>query len=111
MPECSNTYAMRDGKCAALSEYVVLSHAFAEENFSGIDGWTIKGNSNGLVTSRCGSASLVGGFNVFGSGATASKEFVVPAHYRLRLKVQFFKIDAWNDEYLYIDVDGRRVWQ
>jgi hypothetical protein len=27
------------------------------------------------------------------------------------VQVQFYKIDSWDNEFLYVDIDGRRVWQ
>lgn len=42
-----------------------------EEKFAGLNGWTIEKSAGGRTHSECDGKSLVGGFNVFGVGATA----------------------------------------
>jgi len=54
---------------------------------------------------------LVGGFNIFGAKALARKSWTVPKHKRMRIMVQMWKIDSWDGEFLFIDVDGSRIWQ
>jgi len=49
---------------------------------------------------------MVGGFNIFGVGATAEKKFTIPSHKKLRLQMTIFKIDSWDDEWMMIKVDG-----
>jgi len=56
-----------------------------EQKFSGLNGWIIDKAAGGRTLSECDSKTLVGGFNVFGVGASAKKAFNVPKHKRLRL--------------------------
>jgi len=94
-----------------LYNFVVLNQAFVDKTFTGVDGWTLTGAAGGRTNSDCGGVSLVGGFNVFGAGASAKKTFVIPAaHKRLRLTVQLWKIDSWDGEWLFIDVDGVKIF-
>lgn len=37
--------------------------------------------------------------------------FNIPEHSRVRLLVQLWKIDSWDNEWLYINVDGVRLWE
>jgi len=46
----------------------------------------LTGAAGGRVNADCAGVTLVGGFNVFGAGASAKKSFVIPAaHKKLRL--------------------------
>lgn len=53
---------------------------------------------------------MAGGYNVFGTKAIAKKTFNLSGHKSLRLKVQLWKIDSWDYEELFIQVDGQIVW-
>jgi hypothetical protein len=40
----------------------------------------------------------VGGFNAFGRRATVAKTIRLPPHYKLKIKVQLWRIDSWDNE-------------
>jgi hypothetical protein len=55
---------------------------------------------------------LAGGFGVFGAGASISRNFPnLPAHNILKLKVQFWKIDSWDNEEARVFADGKIIWK
>jgi hypothetical protein len=50
---------------------------------------------------------MLGGYEVFGSGATAETTISgVPTHSYLHLKFDFYSIDSWDDESYYVYVDN-----
>lgn len=42
---------------------------------------------------------MVGGFNVFGARSGLVKQFNLPTHYQMRLRMKIFKIDSWDNEH------------
>lgn len=54
---------------------------------------------------------MVGGFDILGATASASKEFEIPPHKRLRLMMTIYKIDSWDNEWMFVKVDGVDVWK
>lgn len=54
---------------------------------------------------------MVGGFDIMGIGAKATKTFEIPPHKRLRLQATIYKIDSWDGEFMIIKVDGTEVWK
>ncbi|CAD8123671.1 unnamed protein product [Paramecium sonneborni] len=54
---------------------------------------------------------MVGGFDIMGTKASATKTFDVPPHKRLRLQSTIYKIDSWDGEFMIIKVDGTDVWK
>ncbi|CAD8205747.1 unnamed protein product [Paramecium pentaurelia] len=87
----------------AYEYWITQYSAFTSNNIIDNEGWSVQGN-NGL-TSFCNGVSLFGGFNVFGSGASASKLINLPPHYKLRVSFEFWKIDSWDKEYAYFILD------
>lgn len=79
--ECAANFALQKGQCAELGNFVLLNSAFQAKQFNGVDGWTLSGNVNSLSTSVCGDSTLIGGFNVFGSGAKATKKYEKVLHH------------------------------
>jgi len=54
---------------------------------------------------------MIGGYNIFGLKASAEKTFEIPPHHRLRLQMTIFKIDSWDNEWMYVKVDGVDVYK
>eukprot|EP00759_Apiculatamorpha_spiralis_P009384 PhF_6_TR15991/c1_g1_i1/m.25091 len=50
--------------------------------------------------------SMLGGYNMFGTGATITRQFQLPAHKRLRIKARVLSIDTWDGEAFLVHVDG-----
>jgi hypothetical protein len=55
---------------------------------------------------KCDKVGLVGGYGAFGKGATALKQLNLPPHYKLKVNVQLWKIDSWDNEVMFVLVDG-----
>lgn len=34
----------------------------------------------------------------------------MPGHYRIKVKLTFVKMDSWDNEHAYIEVDGKKIW-
>ncbi|CAD8114329.1 unnamed protein product [Paramecium sonneborni] len=66
--------------------------------------WTI---TNALNTySDCAGTRILGGFNAFGRLAQARKFLQLPPHYSIYITMEFWKIDSWDGEFLFIYLDG-----
>jgi hypothetical protein len=63
-------------------------------------------------TSNCGEAgTIVGGFEKFGKGAFLERTFTdMPAHWGLRVQLDFILIDHWGRENAQIFIDGAVAW-
>ena len=54
---------------------------------------------------------MFGGFNVFGTGAKITKKFNnLPTHNTIIVRVQFWKIDSWDNEIAYLYLDDVIIW-
>ncbi|CAD8128067.1 unnamed protein product [Paramecium sonneborni] len=78
--------------------------AFTSTTIDNSEGWWVQG-SYGQQTSNCGGVSLFGGFNAFGTGTKVSKLISLPSHFKLKVSLQFWKIDSWDGELLYLFLD------
>jgi hypothetical protein len=72
--KCSGNFALSGGKCQALLSFVLLESAFFDQGFKDLKGWKLTDNKQGDIT-QCGDTTLVGGFNVFGGKAAATKTY------------------------------------
>ena len=55
---------------------------------------------------------MIGGYNRFGKGATASATFSnIPAHTELHIKFDLWGIDSWDNECFYAKVDNQEVFK
>ena len=51
---------------------------------------------------------MLGGYGVFGKGATAEKTFTnLKPHNKLKITFTYFAIDTWDKEYMRLNVDGK----
>ena len=56
---------------------------------------------------------MLGGYNFFGSGAYVEKTFDlsgVPPHSIVRVELDFYKVDSWDNEWARLYLDGTLVW-
>lgn len=66
------------------------------------------GSSSRVTT--CGAYRVVGGHGLFGQFAYAGRRLKnLPPHYSARIKLNFLKIDSWDEETFYISVDNNFV--
>jgi hypothetical protein len=54
---------------------------------------------------------MFGGYAKFGARAVALKQFDLPPHHTLTIKVQMWKIDSWDNEEFYVWVDDQLTWR
>ncbi|CAK58869.1 unnamed protein product (macronuclear) [Paramecium tetraurelia] len=78
--------------------------AFTDPSFITSEDWVLQ---NALSTySDCSGTRILGGYNAFGYQAKAMKLLLLPPHYMIYITMQFWKIDSWDGEILYIYLDG-----
>jgi len=89
------------------SDWVHISDEFEADELdeSMVTSWTLEGN-NGVISS-CGSTKLIGGYGNFGGGAKMTKTFTeIEKHTKLRIQLQVWKIDSWDNEEFFCIIDG-----
>lgn len=78
---------------------------------AGLDGWKMTGVLSGLVLTVCDETPVLGGYDVAGKGAAASKTFTrLPDHERLLVTFKFYFVHSWDGEVARLTVDGEEVW-
>ena len=93
---------------------VSLSFVFSDVNERFIigqnpEGWSIQGTTNNLKVSDCGGVSLLGGFNVAGRGATATKKFKTDSSKKqITIEFDLYAIDSWDNEIFYVTGNGEK---
>ena len=61
---------------------------------------------------RCGEYTVLGGYNVLGTGATISKTLTdLTDHSGMIIQFDFMRIDSWDSEDAFLTVDGVEVWR
>jgi hypothetical protein len=79
----------------------------AEDFSTAATGWT---DSRRDTSSSCFTdwGAMLGGYQLFGSGATTSKTytFLGITHSNVRVSLDYFVIDSWDDEDARVSVDG-----
>jgi len=74
------------------------------------EGWSVDGaKSEG--TYECAGVVVFGGADRFGKAAAVSRKYIMPGHYRVKVKVTFLKIDSWDNEWGVIEIDGVEIWK
>lgn len=65
----------------------------------------------GFKTFNCNGEKMVGGYGNFGSGCTATLKLNnLKAHKKLRVMFKWFRIDSWDNEKLYVNIDGKNAY-
>lgn len=72
------------------------------------EGWQVENAKAG--TTSCSGVDIFGGFGLFGKGAKITKTFSLPVHNSILIRLQFWKIDSWDNEYARVYVDGYLLW-
>lgn len=55
--------------------------------------------------------NIFGGHDRFGKAAKVERKFVMPGHYRIKVKFTFVKINSWDNELGFCEIDGVRIWE
>ncbi|CAK58868.1 unnamed protein product (macronuclear) [Paramecium tetraurelia] len=87
-----------------VSCQTLFYEAFSSIALGQMEGW-ITTNAYGSF-SDCGGTQLFGGFDTFGKQTKVMKFLQLPPHYEVQIKMRFWKIDTWDNEYFYIFIDG-----
>lgn len=85
--------------------------AWAGNSFQDLEGWAIQNAYSTPYWQYCGVNKMIGGFNILGAKSALVKSIPLPPHYKMRIRVQFWKIDSWDGESFIIYVDGVNVYQ
>jgi hypothetical protein len=110
---CESPFVLQDGDCKDPGTWESFYEDFTSNDFTDAKDWVIESTFKGTtdVITDCGGTKLVGGYGVFGDKAKVSREFTdLPTHKRVRVRVEVWKIDAWDGEELFLNIDGERVW-
>jgi hypothetical protein len=68
-------------------------------------GWSTR------TTTNCGGTTMLGGYNVFGSGASVSNTVATAyTHTQVKVTLDYWFIDSWDGESGTLDLAGTRVW-
>ena len=60
----------------------------------------------------CGDWKMLGGYNVAGKGASFERTWSIDRHYKyLTVKFNMYKMDSWDNETYFVDVNGERFYQ
>ena len=53
----------------------------------------------------------MGGYNILGAGASVQKTLtdVIP-HSHARISFDFLRLDSWDGEYAYLNLNGTQIW-
>ena len=87
----------------------LISSFWTKDDVLGNEGWIVDvGKDAGY---SCAGIQMFGGFNNFGRGAKVTKKIDLPPHYRIKIKVTYFKIDSWDNHEGWIAVEGEKIWK
>ncbi len=96
-PPQSYTCDMQDGGWTLLS---------LDDFQASADGW-----SPSERTTCGGFGTILGGYGQFGSGVTATRTWTgLPDHSEAKVAFRYVKIDTWDNETAWLQVDGKQVW-
>ncbi|CAD8148392.1 unnamed protein product [Paramecium octaurelia] len=91
----------------AQEQWDIIYQSFQDTNTMDASGWIVSNNYNGNLFSNCNGFRLFGGADTFAAKTKISKRFSLPPHYKLNVTLEFWKVDSWDDEYVYIIVDDK----
>lgn len=74
------------------------------------EGWEVDGAKT-EGTYECAGITMLGGSNKFGKLAKVYRTYKMPGHFRIKIKFTFIKMDTWDNEIAYLEVDGVKLWE
>ncbi|CAK58875.1 unnamed protein product (macronuclear) [Paramecium tetraurelia] len=88
---------------------ILYHESFTSNSFTTSEEWVLKGQTN--VYSDCGTVRLLGGYDGFGKGASATMFIQLPPHHTIQITLEFWKIDTWDSEIFFIYLDQVSAFQ
>ncbi|CAD8081397.1 unnamed protein product [Paramecium sonneborni] len=85
-------------------EWEKYYNAFNDNNMSEIEFWSQNTGIQNLIYS-CEDKKMFGGYGIFGSKTIVSKQFILPPHFKIKIKLDFWKLDSWDGEFIQIISD------
>ncbi|CAD8190167.1 unnamed protein product [Paramecium pentaurelia] len=90
----------------AENQFEIVYTAFSEGNFNK-EGWLIEVPHSTTLFQKCGNETMFGGFSTFSSDTLITQNSSLPPHYQVKVSFKYWKIDSWNDEWVYIFFDDK----
>ncbi|CAD8187217.1 unnamed protein product [Paramecium octaurelia] len=94
----------------AESQFYPLYTVFSDKNYNN-EGWQVKSSYGTTLFTQCDNQTLFGGFNTFGKSTLITYNSSLPPHYQIIISVKIWKIDSWNDEWIYMLLDEKIIKQ
>ncbi|CAD8139608.1 unnamed protein product [Paramecium octaurelia] len=94
----------------AQADWENIYTAFVNDNMTEQESWVVTGARSEDHIASCAGLKIIGGYIAFGSGTAVQRLFSLPPHYKLRIKVNFWKLGCWDNEVQYIIIDDI-VWK
>lgn len=73
--------------------------------------WKVNGKPAGDSVSVCGELKMLGGFGKFGKGVELTRKYKLPAHKRVRISFEAWKIDEWKGENYIMKANGVEIYR
>jgi hypothetical protein len=81
----------------------LFANFWSKDDSNGAEGWLQEGGKDSSYT--CAGVNVYGGFTNFGRGAKVTKKFDLPPHYRIKVKLMYWKFASWDNEIGFVDID------
>ncbi|CAK60849.1 unnamed protein product (macronuclear) [Paramecium tetraurelia] len=109
---CQPGYRHENNECLDVKWILGLSQYFQPQDFQIQPGWTISNiYYNQSPFQICANTNLVGGYSLLSKDSEIALTMDLPKHIKVRVKVQFWKFDTWDNEWLQVYANGNRVYQ
>ncbi|CAD8147443.1 unnamed protein product [Paramecium octaurelia] len=88
---------------ALAQDFKIIFTAFEGSNWN--DKEWFYSDIYGGIFGYCENEMLFGGHYVFGANSLASRQFILPPHYNVKIQLRFWKIDSWDGEFFQLIAD------
>lgn len=109
---CQSEYSLQDGTCQKMHQFRQFAAEFTTDDFTDLAGWQLANHESNNLLSTCGDKKLVGGYSILGAGSSGRKTYTdLPDHTRLKLTIQLWKIDQWDNQDLILTADNQELYR
>ncbi|CAD8198461.1 unnamed protein product [Paramecium octaurelia] len=77
--------------------------------FNTDDNWNTYLAENSNHITNCVTSDIFGGRFVFNSQTVITKTFILPPHYKLKIELNFWRLDPWNSFFYIVFVNGEKA--